>query len=421
MPEAASAGRASARSAKAPSADLRQSLRDAGGGDVRLFARRPQSPQPIQRVDRLPPPTLPAPREPVAQLRIVVGERPYPRNYTPPRDWTKGEKALFYRWRDDAEDRKFRSPADLESAIKAAEPREKFEADATHAAGTTHVYTLNANDPMFRSVASSVIADHKARPYTTDALQETRPIMSAVMNPSVGSVFGGLTALLAPVTWFGQEASTRPKMRITKIELLKNPGFRQRFEAARTDIENRLGAGNARETTLYSGHGAVGTAHIVAHGHDPSYGPYHGQKGHGALGRGTYLSDQVDKATSYSSGGQKPGEERSFLMHQALLGDTQDVQERGLYRHRHHNEMVKTARNAANKTIAVGTAATVGEVPNLSTKDSLRGVKSSQPGSGLIGTFVHRKQFDSNEYLIRNADQIYTKFRIYYTLDLGGS
>lgn len=277
--------------------------------------------------------------------------------------------------------------------------------------GKTKRISLHPNDPLFKTICEEVMTNHNNAPYVRDALHETQPIMSFAMNASLSGIIPAVTSVVSPWTWWGTNPSATQGIEITRIVLLKNPKQRN---ATRQFQQKLIGSGKSDQlTTLYSGHGKFGTEKIVKDGHDPSYGQYHSLKGHGALGRGTYLSDQVNKAVTYSSGGQQPDEERSFLRYGVALGNTHETSNRGELRHRHHNELV---RNESGKTVKQGTDAPPDEVGYWQNIDSIKGTKTSTPGSGLFGTWWNGKKFDSNEYLVRNPDQIIAQAQIFYKL-----
>ncbi|MEM9681307.1 MAG: DUF4157 domain-containing protein [Bacteroidota bacterium] len=267
-------------------------------------------------------------------------------------------------------------------------------------------FEMKAGDPLFDRLAAEVIQNHQQNPYTTDALHETGSIMGGFMSGDYIRMLGGF---LEGATYTGRTATDRPDIKITRIIMYKNPRLLREYRVAREEMKIRNQELNERH--LYSGHGEAGLNFITSQGHDPSFGQYSWVKGHGAHGRGAYFTDRVDKALSYSRAGQTAGEERSFLRQDVLLGNTREYTQKGLYRHSHHNEMVRSDRNTRNKnrTEGVDTAGTTGV-------DSLLGRASTTSGASLLGTWWHGKQFDSDEFMVRNADQIYVKFRIFYEI-----
>jgi len=269
---------------------------------------------------------------------------------------------------------------------------------------TEGAFTLNKEDPMFTQIAMMCYQNHWENPYSTDALHETGPITSGWLS---GSYLKMASGLFDKSFYMGKDKTDRPGFMITKIEVFKNPKHLQEYEKAKASMEQ------PNEKMLFSGHGPGGMEFISKQGHDPAYHESYDPrlKGHGAHGRGAYFTEVLDKAMSYSRAGQQDNEERSFFIQSVLLGKTKEYSERGKYRHSHHNEMVKADRSSRNKVIGPGVA-----TPGLGDYDSLKGTKSYESGAGILGTFWHSKQFDSDEYMVRNADQIYLKFRVYYKL-----
>jgi Poly(ADP-ribose) polymerase catalytic domain/Domain of unknown function (DUF4157) len=278
---------------------------------------------------------------------------------------------------------------------------------------TDGIWDLHPKDTLFQQIAQECVKNHDKNPYSTDALHETGPIMEGWMK-SKGfkqTMYNVVPALFTTKTILGKNVDDRPDIEITRIQMIKNKALLKDYQKAKQEIQ-KTNSGNANERSLYSGHGISGMDYITKQGHAPDYGTYDpSAKGHGAHGRGAYFTDQVDKAISYSSKEQGVTEERSFFKQDVLLGKTHEYTERGLYRHRHHNEMVNSTRNQRNKNIVEGIAG-----KGLEGYDSLKGKKTYEPGAGILGTINHRKEFDSDEYMVRNADQIYVKFRIFYKL-----
>lgn len=278
---------------------------------------------------------------------------------------------------------------------------------------TEGFFTLDKEDPLFKELSHLIMQSHREEPYATDALHETGAIMQAYMHKQTASF---LRAVMASLSSDAKAETDRPDFEITRVQLIKNRRFLAEYERARRDMEARPGHPDAHERGLFSGHGAAGMEHISVHSHDPSYGQYDSQKGHGAHGRGAYFTGQVDKALSYSSSGQGPEEERSFFLQRVLLGNSFTYRKRGKFRHQHHNEMVRPDRSRRNKTRTEGLPQAPADSALLRDFDSLTGLKTSTPGNGLWGTIRDREKFDSEEYMVRNADQVYVQFRIYYKL-----
>jgi hypothetical protein len=356
---------------------------------------------------------------PVIQRVIAINGKTYRGHHQPPARLvnTTAKRAHWDKLaRSDAE-HTFSGKGEFLRSMTAAQDRKAWWNQRGGAHDGTRM--LSPHDPKFTELVHEVTANHRKNPYSADALHEGGPLMSTYMQGDKGGMFSALSSLS---TWSGKDADDRPDLQVSRIEMIKREGVRAQYDTAKAEIQGRVG--RAHQKNLYSGHGTAGMNHIALNGHDPSYGAYDPKgsifsgKGHGAHGRGAYFSDQVDKALSYASAGQGPGEERSFFRQKVLLGNTLPYTERGKYRHRHHNEMVRTHRNGvavpANLTRAHGDAETPGE--NMAAYDSLKGRKSYEPGSGLVGTAWHRSEFDSNEYMVRNADQVLPQYRIHYRL-----
>lgn len=266
------------------------------------------------------------------------------------------------------------------------------------------VIELNHDDPAFISISNAVMQNLRDKPYKTDAKHEVVP------------------------------SSPSPNIRITRIQMIKNPRLLQQYEAAREELKNRKALNEAH---LFAGFREEIADKIATNGHRPDLGAYVGgrfKKGHGALGRGAYFTDTAAKAISYSRGPNKkdkpqtrqnPGDgtEHSFFLQDVLLGNVLYGNDFP-FRHSHLDEMVRTKRGhqkAPNFMRKEGK--NTGDVNGQSIKefDSIVSAKTHEPGGGQMNILDRaiNGSFDSNEYLVRNADQIYVKFRIYYTLEPG--
>lgn len=380
------------------------------------------------------------------QPKIVMGPNGQEEEWGQKRlkDWKQAQAALSVRERqmlnemraDRSVEFRYESPAKLKQGLKAAMRREDWYANGSPGAAPDQVERreLSKYDPEFMRIHHEIMDNHQNRPYATDALHETGPLMGAWMNGNASTwdrmkgVVGGLGT---KSTWAGQQAASRPGIQVTRIEALRNPKVMRHYAHAKQQMATALQP-DAGEKSLYSGHGAAGMGFIEQHGHDPSYGPYDGSwfgKGHGAHGRGAYFTDRVDKAVSYSSKGQG-NEERAFFKQDVLLGNTHAYTQRGRYRRRHHNEMVRAGRApvgeaSLNKTRMIAPQPVGGPTPegeseangeNMGQYDSLTGQETAQSGGGLWGTIRDRKAFDSTEYMVRNADQVLPRYRINYRL-----
>ncbi len=274
---------------------------------------------------------------------------------------------------------------------------------------TQGVIEINPNDPTFIAISHAVMQNLRDRPYETDAKHEVVP------------------------------SSPNPNIRITRIQMIKNPTQLRQYAAARADIATRttqLGR-SLNEAHLFSGFREAIADQIARKGHRPDMGAYEEGlllgKGHGALGRGAYFTDTVGKAVSYARGpnqGDQPqvrqnpgdGTEHSFFLQDVLLGNV--LYGNGFpFRHSHHNEMVRMQRgNQAAPNLMRAEGRSTGNVngQNMRNFDSIVSAKTHEPGGRWMNILDRaiNGSFDSNEYLIRNADQVYVKYRIYYTLEL---
>lgn len=280
---------------------------------------------------------------------------------------------------------------------------------------TQGVIELNPQDPLFLSIKNAIMLNAQNAPYPTDPKHEVVP------------------------------SSPSPNIEISRIQMIKNPTQLREYENARQDISRR---GETNEAHLFSGHREEIVNAITTQGHRPDIGAYGAGsfgKGHGALGRGAYFTDNVSKAVSYArahnrgqAAVQQPddGTEHSFLLQDVLLGNV--LYGNGFpFRHAHLNEMVRTTRtvnqedaasgvvnqeevdtHAINHTREEGKDTPVFKGRPMNEYDSIVSARTHDPGEGMRGV-VDRAingSFDSNEYLIRNADQVYVRFRVFYTL-----
>lgn len=285
-------------------------------------------------------------------------------------------------------------------------------------------HALSARDPLFSETTQWMLGDHEARPYPTDALHEKRPLMQTYLDwkgsraEHLGldklrfdakSGASLLRAFVSKQTWKRMAPADRPDFVITRVEILRNPPLLDRFARAHDEVEARTGDANLR--LLFSGHSRDTTEAIVNGGHDPLKRGLDSRKGFGALGLGIYLTDTVDKAISYA---QEPGQEASILLQGVVLGRTLETTERGPFRFLNNDEMVRSGRHPANQPRPDGLGRSAPAELDLNQFDSLLGERSSDPGAGLPGTWRDRKRFDSDEYLVRNTDQVVPLVRIYF-------
>jgi hypothetical protein len=396
----------------------------------------------------------------VVQRVIKIGDKTYRPGNKPPRHLLNDDhkRAMWHKMIAEDTPYSFDGKADFHKGMEASRKRKTWETEKSRNGSLD----LNRLDPEFQRIRHEVKSSHDDRPYSIDALHEGGSLMSSYTHGSIG---GMASALSSSSTWTGRARNDRPNFEITRIEQLKQEGLQKKYANAKKDIAKRTGDQTANEKTLYSGHGAHTTDMIANGGHRPDLGGYDPptrtkgavtgalggaaagalagsivpgvgtalgfgiggllgglagaykrwgpSKGHGAHGRGAYFTDQVDKAVSYSGTGQNVGEERSFLRQNVLLGNAREYNDRGRFRQSHHDEMVRTKRNPGTNIRRVeGKAAPSTE--RMADYDSLIGRGTYQPGAGLIGTIRHSAQFDSDEYMVRNADQVLPRHRVHY-------
>lgn len=303
-------------------------------------------------------------------------------------------------------------------------------------------------------------------PYMTDFYQESKPFMRALHNAGktgVGWQLGGIAAALlwkqGPVEILYGNKNGHNAIDISAIEVVHNPTVWKAYQARRNsffDILKRkkrwqfpavpveqmtnykicnqqnllfpVADGQLKEVFLYAGFGSTTLNAIVEGGFRPDLGAYDppgtilAGKGHGALGRGAYLTDRIDKAATYTpctacnltgacaSGCVSPP--RRLIIARVLLGNSLQV-ESSDYRHAHHNDMV--IASAVNKTINQGTLVSKPK-SSKGRYHSIIGLGTKNQGKGAFSALLTTSYFDSNEYLVRNADQIYPEFIVHYTV-----
>lgn len=356
------------------------------------------------------------------QQEIADGMRDFLQN----RQTQQRFSRLYTHYINDRENRQFNDQQDfvnfMMQQILLATAGETVEQQVNHAAAgnpgrqsaaqrwfnhpdTQGVIELNPQDPLFLSIKNAIMMNARGAPYPTDPKHEVVP------------------------------SSPSPNIEISRIQMIKNPTQLREYENARQDISSR---GETNEAHLFSGHREEIVDAIATNGHRPDIGAYGAGnfgKGHGALGRGAYFTDNVCKAVSYAraynrgqEAVQQPddGTEHSFLLQDVLLGNV--LYGNGFpFRHAHLNEMVRTTRTVNQgivDTRAINHTREEGEdTPDFKGRpmneyDSIVSARTHNPGEGILGV-VDRAingSFDSNEYLIRNADQVYVRFRVFYTL-----
>ena len=203
-------------------------------------------------------------------------------------------------------------------------------------------------------------------------------------------------------------------VKVTKVYRIINPAQRvTAFQKAKLVPGKQP---NKKVETLYAGHSTATTGHIIDGGYRPDMGAHDTQKGFGALGRGAYFSDQAAKAATY--GGVDPVHGGTLIVSDVITGKQKVVVDGSSERHKTHNSMVKRTAGTNNQTIPVpnGYAETDGE-EDESQYDSIKGQKSYESGAGTYGALWNRNVFDSNEILVRNADQILPKYKVDYKVE----
>lgn len=329
---------------------------------------------------------------------------------------------------------------------------------------------------LFNQIASYCLSNLDGYPYECDFFQENLPVMRALYMPDV-SPLGRLRALMQALYMQGGHIVTSripgPEsayMWIWNIEELKHEGMFKNYTDRRNAIAEQLVrspaqtvpayeklkncpikdgdlplAAHLNEYYLFSGYTAKTLEVIVNNGvkphlgsYDPGVGGYFMGKGFGALGRGAYFTDRIAKAMTYApcpNCGRTGAcskqcmdhqvldsklELRRLLLSRVVLGNCETIAERGKYRFKHHNEMVKTPIASdvvlKNEVIAVGEE-TARDTP---VPDSLVGVASYASGGSFFTAVLKSNAFDSDEYLVRNADQIKPSYVIYYSVVVRG-
>jgi hypothetical protein len=267
------------------------------------------------------------------------------------------------------------------------------------------------NVNLHQQLMAVVMDNHRTRPYATDFFHEKKPLMEAIMtNDGMLARIGYFLSALGDVLHVvkGYNIEDRPQIRVIGCEIIINPqlaGFYQRA------IENMqtLRGGVSPVHLLAAGHSPSMIDTIAHTGYRPDLGQYHGMKGHGALGRGAYFTDRVDKAISYS--GNEPETRGQFLLSNVASGRTLERDSGADLRHETHNEMVREGRSALNRSREEGRSE-----QDLSGFDSIVGREQHESGGSAVSALVRsrRGEFDSDEWLVRNGDQVLPQFIIHY-------
>ncbi len=291
--------------------------------------------------------------------------------------------------------------------------------------------------------SSKIVAQQNSdqHPYATDAFFEHRSLMKGVndavsglmsLNPSkvVGGAWGVMKGLVDSRTWRSAKANEHEKVRFVRSVPLNIPALRQAYQATKQAMSVANIPHN--EKTLYSGHSRAVMGIIKTLGHDPAFTPRHTSKGYGALGLGSYLTDQVDKAIAYSTGNHDPQADglESIIEYRVLSGRVAQVADKSR-RHNPNYDLTDPARWSAggNWRSQEDRPLGVPVVPPPLAHDSLEGTKDPNhaPGESMLqitsrlitaklprSLVDNRDTFDSREYLVRNPDQILPVAELYY-------
>lgn len=323
---------------------------------------------------------------------------------------------------------------------------------------------------------------HIFYPYVTDYFLESKPVLRAWSSPWDMGKAGRLVRAVweqGDQAYRGSSLANRPLITIHNIEIIRNPSLWSQYHLRKTAMKFRMlkrvplgvpaqGQTNmptsidmesapiidrtVNECYLFSAYAQAVLNQVISTGQRPDLGHYDAPKllglfsgkGHGALGRGAYYTDQIDKAVSYSpcpacnsTDRCNPGcasPHRTVLLSRVLLGQAYTVTDGQYLRHSHHNHLVKQvtlggATSPQNQSrVGHDSGTNIGEDvmgearrapfgPGRGTKyDSVIGLKSYEPGGSAITAGVSGNNFDSNEYLIRNGDQAYPEFLVHYTV-----
>jgi len=277
--------------------------------------------------------------------------------------------------------------------------RKQKKADKT---GEGQLALVPNGSKEFKAVKTKIEQNVKTKPYKTDAFHETQPLMKGIMaaNGFFGKLWAGKRALL------GGGGGNSFTIEVQQVFRIINPTVRE------TAFQNVKIAGLHMPRELYAGHGSTVTDLVVQGGYRPEMGAHDSQKGYGALGRGSYFSDQAAKAATY--GGLDSQKGGVLIVSDVIEGNQKIVTDGSNERHRTHNSMVKREPLVGNEQIAVPNGHQNENNVDESQYDSIMGQKTYESGSGSYGAVYYRNNFDSNEILIRNADQILPKYKVHY-------
>ncbi len=284
--------------------------------------------------------------------------------------------------------------------------------------------SIDRHSPIFNLLLNYVLDNHRRKPYVTDYFHESKPTMKALMANEntllkmyhvVAGILGDLRHVVAS---YG--IHERPRIvQIISIEVVVNKRISDAYNEAKRQLHHANMPPNERY--LFSGYRRNVQDILIRGGHRPDIGPYvagsYG-KGHGALGRGAYLTDRIDKAISYAEEEAQGGREYtgSVVLNKVILGNIYRVERGQELRHEHHSNLERPSLlNAGMNRVNTGTSNT-SDVLRVEQYGSIMGRQTYESGGSLITAARSAAIFDSNEFLVRNADQIFPQFIIHYRI-----
>jgi hypothetical protein len=354
-----------------------------------------------------------------------------------------------------------------------------------------HLTEIPRNSELFGQIEDYCYQNSKLYPYVTDFFHETKPVMKAILNRDIfgfakglyeqsGEIFksnnnnnnnNNLTSITTEGATSTTVSITTPvRFRIRKIKLnqqtdIVNRYFAKKFALRMQFSQERKGLlplpaielaeapatigqchapqidPTINEYYLFSGHKKATVKSIVDTGAKPHFGGYDSIKGFGALGRGAYYTDRIDKAISYSvcsvcgaagepchwsqqkhdwfKNGKARKHYRRIVLNRVLLGMPLVVESGEHLRHSTHNALVQAPLEGTNETIDVANEDKEVSVSKSNEYQSIMGKKTKEDGGSMVDALYMKDLFDSNEYLVRNGDQVYPEFVIYYTITDG--
>jgi hypothetical protein len=356
-----------------------------------------------------------------------------------------------------------------------------------HIAGP-HLTEIPPDTLLFRQIVHYCYENSRTYPYQTDFFHETKPVMKSILDKDVFGFAKGLYEQsgnifksnsnnnnneLTGITTEGTTSSTTisistpVRFRIRKIKLNQQPdivnrysdrkfGLRMQFmEEGRgilprpaielAEVPGTIGECRApqidptvNEYYLFSGHKKAIVKSIVDTGAKPHIGSYDSTKGFGALGRGAYYTDRIDKAISYSpcsvcgavgepcrwaqrkhdwfKNAHARKHYRRIVLNRVLLGMPLVVESGKKLRHSTHNSLVGMPLKGTNETVDVANEGKETTISEWNEYQSIIGKQTKEPGGSMLYAIYMTNLFDSNEFLVRNGDQVYPEFVIYYTI-----